>query len=76
MKRRDLIRYFESQGCNLVREGKRHSWWTNPSNGQYAAVPRHREIGKYLAREICKELGIQELIKKSFHEVVGEYLTP
>ena len=74
MKRRDLIRYLESCGCVFVREGKRHSWWLNPSNGQHAAVPRHREIGKHLAREICNELGIQKITKRTFHESVGEYL--
>jgi mRNA interferase HicA len=31
MKRRDLIRHFESHGCELLREGGRHSWWHNPS---------------------------------------------
>ncbi|MCY4046651.1 MAG: type II toxin-antitoxin system HicA family toxin [Candidatus Dadabacteria bacterium] len=75
MKRRDLIRYLESHGCEFVREGKRHSWWFNPSSGKHAAIPRHREIGRYLAREICSQLGIQELTKHTFHEVVGEYLS-
>lgn len=31
MKRRDLNRYLESHGCELLREGGRHSWWHNPS---------------------------------------------
>ncbi|MGM0632517.1 MAG: type II toxin-antitoxin system HicA family toxin [Pseudomonadota bacterium] len=46
MKRRDLIRWLESHGCELLREGGRHSWWHNPSLGRRSAVPRHREINE------------------------------
>ncbi len=27
MKRSELIRYLHAQGCELLREGGRHSWW-------------------------------------------------
>ncbi|MFP5285855.1 MAG: addiction module toxin, HicA family, partial [Thermoanaerobaculia bacterium] len=29
MKRRDLIRHLEAQGCELLREGSRHSVYVN-----------------------------------------------
>lgn len=58
MKRRELIAHIESHGCVLAREGAKHSWYVNPANGRYAAVPRHREIVDFLARKICRELGI------------------
>jgi len=29
MKRHELIAYLRSQGCELLREGGRHSWWQN-----------------------------------------------
>lgn len=58
MKRRDLIRFLESHGCELLREGGRHSWWHNPSQNRRSAVPRHREINDHLARKICKDLGV------------------
>jgi len=51
MKRRDLIRHLESNGCELLREGGRHSWWHNPSQNKRSAVPRHREISNHLARK-------------------------
>ncbi len=60
MKRRDLIRYLESFGCELLREGGRHSWWHNPSQNRRSAIPRHREINELLARKICRDLGVRE----------------
>ncbi len=60
MKRQDLIRYLESRGCRLLREGGRHSVYYNPDNDQTSAVPRHREINHFLARKICRDLGIPE----------------
>lgn len=58
MKRRDLIRHLQKQGCVLEREGARHSIWLNPANGLIQAVPRHTEIGDFLAKGICKKLEI------------------
>jgi mRNA interferase HicA len=50
MKRRDLIRHLATRGCELLREGGRHSWWHNPSLKTRTAVPRHNEISDELAR--------------------------
>jgi len=44
----------------LVREGGSHSIWCNPSTGEIQAVPRHREIKKFTARSICRNLAIPE----------------
>ncbi|MGA2801716.1 MAG: type II toxin-antitoxin system HicA family toxin [Verrucomicrobiota bacterium] len=60
MKRRELIRYLAAQGCVLIREGSNHSWWGNPARNLRSAVPRHNEINKFLARKICRDLGITE----------------
>ena len=61
MKRRDLLAHLTANGCQLVREGAKHSWWGNPANGRRSAVPRHSEISEYLARKICRDLGIPEV---------------
>lgn len=58
MKRRKLIDYLNSQGCILVREGRRHSIFFNPSLKRTSSVPRHAEINDFLAKKICKDLGI------------------
>ncbi|MBF0627566.1 MAG: type II toxin-antitoxin system HicA family toxin [Magnetococcales bacterium] len=58
MKRSDLLRYLQLQGCEWLREGGRHSWWWNPAENQRSAVPRHQEIPDLLARKICRDLGI------------------
>lgn len=58
MKRRDLLRHLTSHGCLQLREGGSHSWWHNPALNKRSAVPRHNEINDYLARKICKDLGV------------------
>ncbi len=58
MKRRDLIRHLVSHGCELLREGAKHSLYVNPSDNQTSAVPRHREINDFLVRKICRDLGV------------------
>jgi mRNA interferase HicA len=52
MKRVDLVRYLEALGCELLREGARHSVFVNRIAGKATAVPRHREINDFLARKI------------------------
>ena len=59
MKRLELSRHLESHGCSLLRDRGRHSVYVNPASNQVSAVPRHREINEFLARKICRELGIQ-----------------
>ncbi len=59
MKRRELIRHLESQGCRLIREGSNHSWWGNAEKTMRSAVPRHTEIDNLLAKKICKDLGVK-----------------
>jgi mRNA interferase HicA len=58
VKRGDLVRHLREHGCELLREGGRHSWWQNPALNRRSAVPRHNEINDYLARKICKDPGI------------------
>jgi predicted RNA binding protein YcfA (HicA-like mRNA interferase family) len=58
MKRLDLIRHLERNGCALLREGGRHSVYVNRISGKSSTVPRHREINDFLARKICRDLEI------------------
>jgi mRNA interferase HicA len=58
MKRDALLRYLRQHGCELIREGGRHSWWGNSQTNRRSAVPRHTEIVDLLALKICKDLGI------------------
>lgn len=56
MRRADLVRTIESNGCVLIRHGGRHDWYRNPITGMSQAVPRHREIKEGLARHILRLL--------------------
>jgi predicted RNA binding protein YcfA (HicA-like mRNA interferase family) len=58
MKRRDVLRHLEQNGCQLLREGPRHTIYWNPANKKISAVPRHQEISDKLVNKICKDLGI------------------
>jgi len=56
MKRLDLIRQIEKNGCVLIRHGGRHDWYQNRVTGACQPVPRHREIKEHLAKHILKKL--------------------
>ncbi|MBI3318776.1 MAG: type II toxin-antitoxin system HicA family toxin [Candidatus Omnitrophica bacterium] len=60
MKRRDLLRHLGQHGCKLLREGSRHSIYWNPASRKTSSVPRHSEINDFLAKKICRDLGIPE----------------
>jgi mRNA interferase HicA len=57
MKRKDLIKKIQAQGCTLVRHGGAHDWYQNTATKISQPVPRHREINENLARHILKLLG-------------------
>lgn len=58
MKRKDLIRHLEKNGCTFLREGPRHTVYVNRKEKRVSTVPRHKEINDYLCQKICKDLGI------------------
>ena len=60
MKRRDLIRHLERNGCELMREGRNHTVYVNRKGSKVSTVPRHNEINDFLARKICRDLEIPE----------------
>jgi predicted RNA binding protein YcfA (HicA-like mRNA interferase family) len=58
MKRRDLIRHIEKHGCELLREGAKHTVYVNRKVRKGSTIPRHREINEDLARKICRDLEV------------------
>ena len=60
MKRRDLLRHLERQGCRLLREGGNHSIYVHRENRTVSAVPRYREVNDFLAKKICRDLQVAE----------------
>jgi len=59
VRRSESVRYLAAQGCKLLREGGRYSWWHNPDQNKRSAIPRHNEIKDILANKICKDLGVK-----------------
>jgi mRNA interferase HicA len=60
VKRSDLVRHLHARGCELLREGANHSVYVNRLTRKSSSVPRHREINDFLARKICRDLGVSE----------------
>ncbi|HEY2932907.1 MAG TPA: type II toxin-antitoxin system HicA family toxin [Acidobacteriota bacterium] len=60
MKRRDLIRHLERNGCEFLREGSNHTVYVNRPARKSSTVPRHRDINDFLARKICRDLQVPE----------------
>jgi len=58
MKRNDLIKHLEKNGCEFLREGKKHTVYINRKKLKSSTIPRHREINDFLAKKICKDLEI------------------
>lgn len=57
MKQRDLVKLFERNGWQLIREGANHMVYAK--NGVMETVPRHREINEQLAKAIIKRRNLQ-----------------
>ncbi len=57
VKWQDLIRYLEENGFYLLREGGKHSVYTN--NIKTIPVKRHRQFDRITSNEICKQAGIK-----------------
>jgi predicted RNA binding protein YcfA (HicA-like mRNA interferase family) len=60
VKRRDLVRHLEAHGCELFREGSRHSMYVNRRARKSSTVPHHREVNEHLARKICRDLEVPD----------------
>jgi len=60
MKRIDLLRHLLKHGCVLIREGRKHTVFLYPLLRRTSTVPRHNEINDFLAKKICRDLGILE----------------
>jgi hypothetical protein len=58
MKRRKLLHHLGTHGCQIEREGKKHTWVRNATNGRKSFVPRHPEIKAGLVRAICRQLDV------------------
>jgi mRNA interferase HicA len=60
VKHTDFIRHLHEHGCELLREGAKHSVYVNRAASRTSTVPRHREIKNPTALKICRQLGIPD----------------
>lgn len=59
MKKRDLIKILESQGCKFVRHGTGHDIYESADGSKKTQIPRHNEINEITAKQIFKQLGVK-----------------
>lgn len=57
VKHRDLVKYLEENDFYLLREGGRHSIYTNGI--KTIPVKRHRTLDRITANQICKQAGLR-----------------
>jgi len=60
MKRRELLRKLQHEGCVLLRSGSNHDIYVNPKTGKKRPVSRHSEIDEHLAGHILRYLGLEQ----------------
>jgi mRNA interferase HicA len=56
VKRRDLLKYLKDNGFFLLREGKKHSIYTDGK--KIIPVKRHRVFDRITANELCRQAGL------------------
>ena len=56
VKRRELVKYLETNGFYLLREGRKHSIYTNDI--KTVPIKRQRVLDRITANELCKQAGI------------------
>lgn len=59
VKRRDLLHYLKSNGYYLLREGGKHSIYTNDI--KTIPIKRQRELDRITANELCKQAGLKPI---------------
>ncbi len=57
VKHRDLVRCLEQNGFSLLREGGRHSIYSN--GVRTVPIKRDRTLDRITANELCKQAGLQ-----------------
>ena len=56
VKRKDIIQIFEKNGFSLLREGSKHSIYTD--GVRTIPVKRHKQFDRITANELCKQAGL------------------
>ena len=59
MNRKDLVKHLMDEGCQVLREGAKHTILIHSETARYSTLPRHVNINEFLARRICRDLGIR-----------------
>lgn len=59
VKRKELVKYLKSNGFYLLREGGKHSIYTNGNN--IVPIKRHNQFDRITANELCKQAGLEKI---------------
>jgi mRNA interferase HicA len=59
VKRTAIVKYFRENGFYLLREGGKHSIYTNGI--KTIPIKRHRSLDRITANELCKQAGLDPI---------------
>lgn len=59
VRRATIIKYFKENGFYLLREGGKHSIYTN--GFKTLPIKRHRTLDRITANELCKQAGLDPI---------------
>jgi mRNA interferase HicA len=57
VQRRELVKHLEEHGFRLLREGAKHSVYTDGE--RTIPVKRHRTLDRITANQLCKQAGVE-----------------
>ncbi len=57
VKRRDLVKFFETHGFCLLRQGGNHSIYSN--GVKVIPIKQHRVFDRITANALCKQAGLK-----------------
>jgi hypothetical protein len=60
MRRRDLLRHLARHGCEMLREGSKHTVYVNRQARTVSTIPGYHEIKEVLVKKRCQDLEIPE----------------
>ncbi|MDZ4713721.1 MAG: addiction module toxin, HicA family [bacterium] len=61
MKHKEFIQHLVSHNCLINAQGNNHNTYVNLSTMKKATIPRQFTLDESLCKEICRQLGVEQV---------------